>query len=427
MRGDSGKLSAGNDVAQHALGPAAGAPRFAAAIALRELRRFDEAEALLVSAIARFPGERGPLTEHAWLAAARRDWPEAVRRWALVRERFPNVADSYLRGAQALSALWQHEEAEALLADATARFPQDSAMACDHAWLAYRRHELDEAARRFEAVRRRFPDLLTGYTAGAMALRDQFRLSEAEALLEEAQRRFPEDPAPLLEHARIPLFHPLRRERDPEEALRRTERLLAKFPFCEEGYLLGVRILRQLGRPAEADELTEIGIGLVPQSAALAVEHGNNAREGGDWPEAIWRYGAARQRFPDHSGGSIGLAAALSSSGRHAEAEQALKEAMQRFPGDAAVFAEFAQIAVRREDWTEALARWSEAQKRFPDDQQFAHRIFEARMNMPESPVDQGAPTVEAGTLDQSVAAPEAQSDPREATRDLVMQFEPTS
>src|ERR1044071_9895358 len=65
-------------------------------------------------------------------------------------------------------------------------------------------------------------------------------------------------------------------------------------------------------------------------------------------------------------------AAALSSSGRHAEAEQALKE---------------------------ALARWSEAQKRFPDDQQFAHRIFEARMNMPESPVDQGAPAVEAGTL----------------------------
>ena len=97
---------------------------------------------------------------------------------------------------------------------------------------------------------------------------------------------------------------------------------------------------------------------------------------------------------------------------------------MQRFPGDAAVFAEFAQIAVRQEDWTEALARWSEAQRRFPDDQQFAHRIFEARMNVPESLPDQGAPAFEPGPPEQSVAEPQADSDPREATRDLVMQFE---
>ena len=54
----------------------------AGAIALREAQHYEEAEALLLDGIARFPAERGPLTEHAWLAAARRDWPEAVRRWA---------------------------------------------------------------------------------------------------------------------------------------------------------------------------------------------------------------------------------------------------------------------------------------------------------------------------------------------------------
>jgi tetratricopeptide (TPR) repeat protein len=383
---------------------------------LRELRRFDEADALLADAIARFPDRRAPLIEHAWLASARRDWPEAARRWALVRERFPDAGEAYLRGAQAASASWQHAEAEALLAAAMDRFPQDSGIACEHAWLAYQQHELDEAARRFETVRRRFPDLVTGYTGGARVMRDQFRLAEAEAMLEEAQRRFPEDPALLCEHARIPLFHPLRRERDPEEALRRTERLLARFPFFEEGHLLGIRTLRELGRWGDADELAQIAIGLLPQSAAAAVEYGHNARERNDPAEAIRRYGEARERFPDDPGGPIGLAAALSPSGRDAEAEAALSMAKERFPANPAVFAEFAQLAVRREDWVEVLARWSDAQQRFPDEQQFAHRIFEARLQSAEAQSSEAS--------DKPVDEPQPGADPREATRELVMQFE---
>jgi tetratricopeptide (TPR) repeat protein len=400
----------------------------AGATALREARRFDEAEALLRDAVARFPGERAPLVEHAWLAAARRDWSEAARRWGVVREHFPDAVEAYLRGAHALSALWRHEEAEALLAEAMDRFPQDSDVACEHGWIAYHRHQLDEALARFETVRQRFPDLVTGYTAGAAVLRDQFHLAEAEAMLEAAQGRFPDEPRLPYEHARIPLFHPLRRERDPEEALRRTERLLARFPFFEDGYLLAVRTFRELGRSAEADELAQIGTGLLPQSAAIAIEHGHNARERGDWPEAIWRYGAVRQRFPSHSGGPIGLAAALSQSGRNAEAEQVLGDAMQNFPADPAVFAEFARIAVRQEDWAEALTRWSDAQKRFPDEQEFAHRIFEARLQLAESlPGGNAAGATAEASGEPAAEAPTETAgaiDPREATRDLVMQFE---
>jgi tetratricopeptide (TPR) repeat protein len=396
----------------------------AGAIALRELRQFDAAEALLAEALTRFPGDRGSLNEHAWLAVAQREWPEAARRWALVRERFPDDPEAYLRGAQALSSMWRHEEAEALLSDAIGRFPQDGGIAAEHAWLAYHRHLPEEAGQRFAELRCRFPALLAGYLGGARVLRDQFRLAEAEAILEEAHHRFPDQPSLLCEHARIPLFHPLRRERDPEEAMRRVERLLAKFPLCEEAYLLGVRTLRELGRPSEADELAEIGIGLLPQSAALAIENANNARERGDWAEAIWRYGAARQRFPEEPGGPIGLAASLSLSGRHVEAEQALREAMERFPGNSAAFAEFARIAVRQEDWPEALTRWRQAQKRFPDEQEFAHRIFETELRLTESRPTEQAPEAAGNTLTGAAAEPVADVDPRAATRDLLIQFE---
>ena len=85
------------------------------AVSLRECRRFDEADSVLEEAMRRMPQEQAPVIEYAWLASARRDWVEAIRRWATVRERFPGAAEGYIRGAAAHSELWQYEEAEALL------------------------------------------------------------------------------------------------------------------------------------------------------------------------------------------------------------------------------------------------------------------------------------------------------------------------
>jgi tetratricopeptide (TPR) repeat protein len=364
------------------------------AVALREQRRFDEAEALLAEAVERFPGERAPLAEHAWLAMARRDWPAAARRWAELRRRHPDSIEGYLRGAQALATMWQHDEAEQVLADGMARFPDDGGLAGEHAWVAFHRHENEAAVQRFAAMRSRFPDLVAGYTGGAMALRNLFRLAEAEALLQEAQQRFPDDPKIPFEYAQIPMFHPLRRERDPEEALRRLARLRERFPDFEDGWVLAMRYLREIGRVAQADALAQIGMEALPRSAGLALEYANNARERTDWTEAVRRYAAAQAAFPDHAGAAIGLGASLSAAGRHDDAEPVWRAATERFPNDGAVFAEFGQIAARRGDWPAALARWTDGQQRFPDQQEFAHRIFEAELQLLE-----GGPADAAGGL----------------------------
>jgi tetratricopeptide (TPR) repeat protein len=60
------------------------------AAALRETDQIDAAETLLHAAMIRFPDRPELAAEHAHIAAKKRDWSEALRRWALVSERFPN-------------------------------------------------------------------------------------------------------------------------------------------------------------------------------------------------------------------------------------------------------------------------------------------------------------------------------------------------
>jgi tetratricopeptide (TPR) repeat protein len=65
--------------------------------ALRELLRFDEADEILQSAGDRFPKHAPVFFNFAWTATKRHDWAEALRRWALFRQRFEEN-DAYFRG-----------------------------------------------------------------------------------------------------------------------------------------------------------------------------------------------------------------------------------------------------------------------------------------------------------------------------------------
>jgi len=278
------------------------------------------------------------------------------------------------------------------------RFPQNGALACEHAWIPFREKREDAAAQRFEHVRERFPAIAEGYIGGALCLRNGSRMREAEEMLERAHQLIPGEARILIEHARIPVLNPSPGKRDYDEALRRTAVLRKKFPDCEDGYLLGVRYLREVGRLDEADALAIAGMARLPHSGALALEYGHTARKRADWPEAIRRYGEARDRFPNRPGGVIGLATALSAAGRYAEADALLRDAIERFPDDKTVFAAFASIAVQQSDWNQALARWTEAYRHFPDENGFAQRMSHARTRL--------AATPEAGAAAAAVVAP---------------------
>jgi tetratricopeptide (TPR) repeat protein len=388
-------------------------------LALRELHRFEEAEAVSLLAMERFPAEAGFRLDHAWLSMTARDWPNAIQRWAKVRELLPDRLEPYVQGSRALREAWRHADAEALLADGIIRFPGNADLVAEHAWLAMGQNRWDEAAVRFQIMRERFPNRPDGWQGGAAILRNQFELKQAEAMLEQAMSRFPDQPQFALDHAQLPIAPAFAEQKDWPETLRRLDRLHAKFPSFETGLIVGARLFKDARLPERAEALVVSGSLRMPDSYALAVLAAEAALDRQDWPLAITRCTDVKNRFPDQPGGDIGLARALAGEKRFAEADDLLLRTIARFPGNTAPLVEAIDLAMAQENWATALQRANDAMTRFPQEKQFAQRAYDARMRLSEGD--------SAAAVAFAQMAPAPMPDPDSAdqqVRNLVMQFE---
>lgn len=394
------------------------------AVALRELHRYEEADARLKEAIRRWPNERGPTVEYAWIPCARRDWPEALRRWELVRDQFPEVPESHLRVAMILVDLWRFDDAERVFTEGMQRFPRYADFAIEYARLAYRHNQYDEAGQRFARVREQFPNESAGWIGGAQVLKHLFKLSEADRLLEDAIRRIPGDPAILIEYARVPIAPVVKAERNWEAALARLRMLRDRFPGCQRGLMAAIQILCEGEQLDDAEAWASDAVKRLENDPQLAVAHGNVARERGDWTEATRRFERALERFPGNPNVIAGLGGALTGVGRFDEADRLLEEAIAKFPYHSNLLSEYAQVAARRDDWDRALTRWTNAQQRFPDENHFAHRVFEARLRLADLELARGSVGYQP-PADTAPNPPTRQSDDeRSRTRQMLLHFE---
>jgi len=96
---------------------------------LRELGRLDEAETFLLRAVEHFPEHPGLLAEFARIAHERRDWPEALKRWTVFRERFPNDPEGHNRVRLVLNELGRFAEADRGFEEALSRLAPDKSRA----------------------------------------------------------------------------------------------------------------------------------------------------------------------------------------------------------------------------------------------------------------------------------------------------------
>ncbi len=162
-----------------------------------------EAESVLLAGQQMAPNEPALFGDHAELAFERRDWAESLRRFEIVRDRFPGTWWSYKRIADMLRIMGRADEAEAVLLEGQQKFPGEPALFGDHAELASERADWVESLRRFEIVRDRFPDTRWSYRRIADTLRMMGRTGEAQAVMLDAMRAFPQEPAALIELCRL--------------------------------------------------------------------------------------------------------------------------------------------------------------------------------------------------------------------------------
>jgi len=94
------------------------------------------------------------------------------------------------------------------------------------------RHDWAAVAARWHDTRIRYPNRWFCHVGEALGLCHLNRLDEAEALLREAMNRFPDEPQPVLDHARVALLR-----RDWGEALVRCTAARSRFPARSVTYI----------------------------------------------------------------------------------------------------------------------------------------------------------------------------------------------
>ena len=129
-----------------------------AARSLWEAGQLDEAAVIAAAAAERFPDDPDALAELAWVAVARRDWPDALRHWSSLERRHPQRTDGAAGSSQALRMTGRSAEAEAVIEETLARYPEAEDLLIEHVWTAVARDDWTAAAARLETVRHKLKD-----------------------------------------------------------------------------------------------------------------------------------------------------------------------------------------------------------------------------------------------------------------------------
>jgi tetratricopeptide (TPR) repeat protein len=218
--------------------------------AFREKGLIAEAEALALQAINKFPDQLVGAWEYANIAVKKEDWGEALRRWRMMQEKFRFPA-APIGAAEALRHMGRYDEAEEVIKLARLEFSVAESLHYEFARIAEARGDIAEAVRRWKGTLYRFPLNISVYLTVVEAFERLGEPAEAEATLRAAIERFPNEPRPLLDLAKLFDF----KRKDFPAAAEAWAALRAAFPDNEESYRLGAAALARAGRTAEAEAL----------------------------------------------------------------------------------------------------------------------------------------------------------------------------
>jgi tetratricopeptide (TPR) repeat protein len=332
-------------------------------LASRSAGAFEAADRIYEQGIERFPDNATLQIDYAWSAEERQDFVEAVRRWTLVRERFPDLPEGVIRPGLVLLAAGRLAEAETALAEAVERYPDNVEALTEHAFVAQLQGRWPVALARWERVIMRYPELPLPRRFCAAALLELGRYREAETVLAPALRMFPDD----LELVVTQAWIATRGRTDLRAAAELWETVRSRAAERLEGYHGAAAALIEAGRLDEADELLNTAVERFPAEVAAAMEWARLPERRENWTLAATRWETVVARFPNNPESYAGLGNVLMLGSRLAEAQMLLKAAGAQFPNDVEIAAAAARVAERGADWPQALIRWKAVQTRFPE------------------------------------------------------------
>jgi Flp pilus assembly protein TadD len=165
---------------------------------------------------------------------------------------------------------------------------------------------------------------------------------------------------------------------DHDEALRLWQALRDHSPEAPEGHVWPLQVLWQTGRFDEAEAMAERSSARFPDHPELVVQRAWIATTQQRWDEAAERWAAVRTHAPDRHEGYVWGAHSLWQSGRLDDAETVAAEGVRRFPSDVEAMAEYGWTATMRQDWPEALRRWSLVHDAHPERIDAQARLIQA-------------------------------------------------
>jgi tetratricopeptide (TPR) repeat protein len=161
----------------------------------------------------------------AQAASDAKDWHRAAELWEACRTDFPEDARCWHKSGEAFCHTGMLDQADQVLGEAVARFPDDEWSAYWHVVVARHKTDWHETLRRAEKMGRAFPASWRPMVEAADALVGLERSVEAEEIRREALKQFPNEfwtnyGVTRLEAERA----------DPQGAVRIWSELVARFP-----------------------------------------------------------------------------------------------------------------------------------------------------------------------------------------------------
>jgi tetratricopeptide (TPR) repeat protein len=276
---------------------------------LLALKRFDEAEELMWQRQKRSRWDRETWVALAQIAEHRGDVPEALKRWRAVRSRVLDTTEGFEGSARCLMKLGRLDEAEKELNQARMRDPMGISHLIGLARLSDQRKDWVESVERWKVLAETHADP-PAFANVAIAMIELGKFDEADAYLREPSLRFTNNVEIAATRADVAY-----RRGDLAEACDRWARVRLISPYSQSGYRQGAERLVEAGRHEEADAVARAACEHFPAEAWPLRDYAKLAHDRRDWPEAIARWAAFRERFPEDAEANAFGAEALKASG----------------------------------------------------------------------------------------------------------------